>query len=525
MVKDIRPGPSGSGPKQLVVMGNKVYFSAAESTAAGAELWSSDGTPGGTALVKDINPVANQSSMSWFDTNVNRMTTMGGKIYFNAVDNSGAGDEVWSSDGTASGTSMVKNIRLPDVPGADGSFPSDFAATNDKVFFQANDGTHEGELWVSDGTESGTVLVKDINPQPWPESGGPSDMVALGPKVYFSADDYTNGRELWVSDGTPSGTQMVSDIYAGAGNSMTQPDNDSPAIVAMGGKIYFRAYEPAHGDELWVTDGTPGGTSRVVDINLGTSSSAPKEMVAMGGRIYFQANDGSHGVELWSSDGTAAGTYMVKDIRAGSPNSMPQDLASLGDRVYFAANNGGVGEELWVTDGTPGGTSLVNDITPGLNSEGPESLVSMGGSLYFTTSDGVNGGELFRLTPGTPPVPPPSNAFTPPTSGTSVGKKGTLAIGIVLPGPGTLTVNPVGKRVKKGKKVQFVNYTQSTSVNVAGSGTSQVTLVPTRPANKIMKKRSKGKKIGRLQVTVTITFTPTGGTANSKLAPYTLVRP
>lgn len=118
-------------------------------------------------------------------------------------------------------------------------------------------------------------------------------------------------------------------------------------------------------------------------------------------------------------------------------------------------------------------------------------------------------------------VPPQSTLFFPPSVGTPVGKTGSLSVLVPLPGAGTLTVNPVPVKVKK----KFVTYTKPMVVSVAGPGSAQVTLVPTKPANKILKKRAKGKKIGRLPVRVTMTFTTVGGMSSTKTVVYTLIRP
>ena len=108
------------------------------------------------------------------------------------------------------------------------------AAVGSTLYFRAYDVTNGYELWKSDGTSSGTVMVKDINSGS--SSSFPYDLTAVGNTLYFQANDGTNGEELWKSDGTASGTVMVKDINPGSSN------GDIYYLTAVGYNFYFRPY-------------------------------------------------------------------------------------------------------------------------------------------------------------------------------------------------------------------------------------------------------------------------------------------
>ena len=84
---------------------------------------------------------------------------------------------------------------------------------------------------------------------------------------------------------------------------------------SKGYKAYFSATDAEHGEELWVTDGTPSGTHIVKDINPGVSSSEIQWLTRFNDKVVFSAKDTEdNGSELWISDGTEEGTNMIKDI-------------------------------------------------------------------------------------------------------------------------------------------------------------------------------------------------------------------
>jgi ELWxxDGT repeat protein len=157
-----------------------------------------------------------------------------------------------------------------------------------RLVFSADDGSSGVELWVTDGTTAGTTLLKDINPGS--DESFPFDFAALGDgRLVFSADDGSNGRELWVTDGTTAGTTLLKDINPGPGDSVTGHEG----FAALGdGRLVFQANDGSTGTELWVTDGTAVGTTLLKDINPGPGSSNPASFTALDGSLVAGASRG-----------------------------------------------------------------------------------------------------------------------------------------------------------------------------------------------------------------------------------------
>src|SRR5262249_27300005 len=138
----------------------------------------------------------------------------------------------------------------------------------------------------------------------------PHGMTRLGASVLFFAYDTVHGDALWRTDGTEAGTVLVKDIRAG-----TDP-LFGRELTICGGNALFAADDGVHGSELWKTDGTEAGTALVADINPGARGSLPTLLTNVNGVLFFVANDGVHGTELWKFDGHD--TTLVKELVAGS---------------------------------------------------------------------------------------------------------------------------------------------------------------------------------------------------------------
>jgi ELWxxDGT repeat protein len=390
MVKDIEPGNTGSDLLDFHVINNTLYFTAYTSSS-GRELWKSDGTTGGTVMVKEIISGAVGGfqipvQFGYASHTFNVIWQSGGSFYFTAtnyIDAPGGftcNIELWRSDGSSGGTVMVMDINS----GNEGSYPRDFTELNGTLYFTAYTNASGRELWRTDGF-SNTTMVKEImsgnvggfqTSAQFSYDDHPFAVVwQTGNTFYFTANgnasapggSYTNDVELWKSDGTNGGTVLVKDINPGSAESSFPFD-----FTDISGTLFFTAYSNASGRELWKSDGSTGGTVLVKEIIAGNvggfQESSQFAYYALpfhvafnvGSFFYFVANDyatvptgGSYenNVELWKSDGTNAGTQKVMEIYSSTTDgSYPADFANRLGRIFFTAFNDFSGRELWIND-------------------------------------------------------------------------------------------------------------------------------------------------------------------------------
>ena len=324
----------------------------------GRELWISDGTESGTTMLANIQPEDEEwvyagttyCCADFQGGEPRHMLKKGNTIWFSA-NTAEYGRELYRYGMGGIGGGLF--LVQDTLSGPEGSEPMWMTSGSDGVYYSANDGTLGRELFHSRGDAFTTGIVKDINPGN--NGSDPQFFTKFGTKVFFTADDGENGRELWISDRTESGTFMVKDINPNG-------SGDPYQLKILDGVLYFTAYEEDHGRELWRSDGTASGTYMIKDINPGNNSSWYfTESYVTGsifsiheGELFFACDDGIHGVEICRSDGSLSGTRLAVDSNPGENSSWPFWLTSVGSKLYFQGITSEHGRQLQFIWDNPG---------------------------------------------------------------------------------------------------------------------------------------------------------------------------
>lgn len=439
-----------SRPIRLTAQGSDVFFTVErrynpfDPQYDPRQLWKSDGTLAGTALVREW-PVPHVCcehwSGIWLD-DIKSLTSSGERLFFSLTSDDAC--NLWASDGTSGGTIPVGDFYRP------GAFLCGLPAVqlgnqeptppywwNGRAFFAASTDAAGLELWASDGTPTGTQLLADLCPgtcDSWPTqfwgfdinhvgpqfavvqdgvfftTGAPNggalwrthgtaatttliknvsvnQIVSLGNMLYFVGQTGANDFGLWHSDGTSQATSLIVPLARGAS-----------FLTVVGSQLFFEADFPGGSRPvLWRSDGTLAGTAPLIGGPSGRPDD-PDSLTAIGSLLFFSAR-GSTGRELWRSDGTVAGTFQVADIAPGGGSAIEEGAPFVvaDGRLFFPASSPGLGRELWSSDGTALGTQLVQDVALGPASSDPGELTLAGTNLFFTADDGTTGVELWAL--------------------------------------------------------------------------------------------------------------------------------
>ena len=260
------------------------------------------------------------------------LTAVGGDLVLHRRPTAATASELWKS---RRHRRRHRRWSRTSTPAATAGVPCSLTAVGGTLFFTADDGSHGYELWKSDGTAAGTVLVKDINPGT--SGSDPDDLTAVGGTLFFTRERRHQRQRAVEVRRHRRRHLLVKDINPGGyGGSPRQPDGGGRHAVLHGRRRQQRpascgsptAPPPA---PCWSRTSTPA-----------TPTATRATLTAVGGTVFFTATDGTHGYELWKSDGTAAGTVLVKDINPGVRDSSSlyssfNSVTSLGGTLFFAA--------------------------------------------------------------------------------------------------------------------------------------------------------------------------------------------
>lgn len=358
-----------------------------QGTGSPLRLCVTDGTSGGTKLVKQINADYFQFTVP-AQNFIYIITERGSGAYPNLV----ANIDIWKSDGTEAGTVLVKALpafnpfNFSSGVGwtSDKNLRRNFSVVGDVMYFMGWDAANGKELWRTDGTEAGTYMVKDI--RPGTAASNPSSFISLGTDVYFFAAAVGFEQKLWKTDGTAAGTVQVP---------VPEPFFAVPYVGRAGNKIIFFATNTINGIEPWVTDGTPGGTFMLADVNPGAGNGTPSSEQNVHLRFndkycFFMGNKSAGGKSLWRTDGTVAGTIQLTPDGLVTEENFSGSYSDINNNfLYWIGGN----QKLYRSDGTVAGTTR---ITTALSNAQYLKIYKDAAWFHARNADNVSNGEPFK---------------------------------------------------------------------------------------------------------------------------------
>lgn len=384
MVRDLSPGEEGSTITFLFVFNEYVYFDLLTSTGDRA-LWRSDGTNAGTTMVVDYDNGALNAQRIKFSQALNNFYVVQTKSTENAAESI-----FW----VGNGASIEGKAAIDNLPGHTLTEATVIGAAKDALIVRGVSAELGGEPYVLRATGKLTLLDDIV---PGTKGSNPIEAVEIGSghTVLFGSSPNTT-TALYSTDIATGGNPLLIDEL--------KPTSGTTRFSLNSALVSDRLYFVVSGADLsgiWVTDGTPKRSQRVTLPEPLKSSSALSLLGSFQGRLLFCDRAGGTGCEPILSDGTPGGTMLLKDINPGDAPSFSSDFTAHTSLplLVFSATEPTTGQELYRTNGTPEGTSLFADLKRGPGSSVPRDFfVSGSGSVEFV-ADSPLGSMIMSVDP------------------------------------------------------------------------------------------------------------------------------
>lgn len=408
MFENFRPegysNDKGSNPGNFIAFKGMLFFTAAD-TLYGSNLWKTDGT------IENTNRVAISDYIS-----LSNLTATSDKLFF--IKNRGP-VELWQTDGTKEGTEIVQvddyytvkpvatcnnklylvtnttyneTIRFYVLNPGDTEFTllkvfsgssqqiGNFTTVGNDLYFsirvESPSDNYKNQLWKTDGTEEGTILVKSFN---WIYYSYESDIgsfISYQGNLFFNGGE-TTGYSLWKSDGTSVGTKMVSDVSV----------QNRSRMVVSDSLLFF-----SHENELWYSDGTSTGTRLFADV--GASYEGIKNFRNAGSLLYFYTAPENYNYVLWNTLRKPDIHVEIgwSEISSGSTVDFGDRHVDISDSRNLIISNRGL-NELFISEVNLSGKSFFTNAIPCMIEAGKSKSFQL---VYIPESEGPKS-EVLRI--------------------------------------------------------------------------------------------------------------------------------
>ena len=365
LLKDINPS-GGSDPQNFAELNGTLFFFADNGSSAGLELWRSDGTEAGTTMVGDVNQNTGAGTVG-FTHPYSQIKVLGDQVFWAFYENLGGTGQNADFHLKIYKTGVTGNASLVhDFVVATFSSPPVLVAHAGKIYFVKN----YSELWSTDGNVGGATLVRNVSPNRL------SDPQVIAGELYFyetvlnQGNSFLNKKDIYKTDGTSAGTQFIERAVGDPPHECGRYELD---LFELNGKMAYTLFGSSYCfyDTWIITDDFPAIQEQSTPI----ADRAVREPVYRSGKVYYFTLRYHLGTDYLLRVLDVNGVQTVKTFAETCDNLR---LLPNGTMVFRS------GTDLWMSDGTEPGTIKIKEFSGSVN---PRFFKNHEGDVLFVANE------------------------------------------------------------------------------------------------------------------------------------------